>query len=127
MEIDTGASISLISENTNKTMWNVEKNLPLNPLMYSYRPSYTGEKIAICGSIEVTVSHLNQSKLLTLIVVSRDGPNLLRRDWLNHLKLDWRTIYNVKVIQALTECYINTGCCFLISLVLYAVQKLHYN
>ena len=102
MEVDTGASISLISENTYKTVWNVEKKPPIKPTNVQLQ-TYTGERIAICGAIEVTVSHLNQSKQFTLIVVSGDGPNLLGRDWLNHLKLDWQTIYNVKVNQALKD------------------------
>jgi len=41
--------------------------------------TYTGGRISILSAIEVTVSHHNQNKQLTLLVVPGDGPNLLGR------------------------------------------------
>ena len=72
------------------------------------------------------MSHLNQSKQLTLIVISGDGPNLLGRDWLNHLKLDWQTIYNVKVNQALKEMLQKHSMLFSHELGTLQGQRLHY-
>ena len=42
--------------------------------------TYTGERISVLGSIQVEVSHNNQTKQLPLLVVKGQGPNLLGRD-----------------------------------------------
>ena len=38
----------------------------------------------------------NQKKQLTLLVVAGDGPSLLGRDWLTHIKIDWSNLYNIQ-------------------------------
>lgn len=46
-----------------------------------------------------------------LLVVKDDGPNLLGRDWLQHLRLDWREIHRIqtnaldKVLQKHQEVF----------------------
>ena len=40
------------------------------------------------GSIQVEVSHNNQTKQLPLLAVKGQGPNLLGRDWMNVLTFD---------------------------------------
>ena len=46
--------------------------------------TYTGENLPILGSISVLVCY-NQQKTLPI----REGPNLLGRDWLEQLQLDY--------------------------------------
>ena len=47
------------------------------------------------GVVDVKVKYGHQLKDLTLTIVDGDGPTLLGRDWLQHLKLDWATLNHV--------------------------------
>ena len=87
MEVDTGASVSLISERTWRNLW--KNGTPkLNPAKVILR-SYSGESIKVLGEMEVTVQYQDQKKKLNLLVVTGGGTSLLGRDWLRHLKLNW--------------------------------------
>ena len=48
------------------------------------------------GEIPVKVSYNNQEAELNLLVVSGNGPNLLGRDLIGKIKLDWSGIYNLQ-------------------------------
>ena len=88
MEIDTGASVSIVSETEHHRRW---PNVSLNSASVKLR-TYTGETLKVLGSREVDVSYGHQRARLPLVVVSGDGPCLLGRDWLQHLQLDWPNI-----------------------------------
>lgn len=91
MEVDTGASISLISENTyNK--WSTPPTLQECDTILS---TYTGENIVVLGSVNVTVDYNKQRKFLPLVVVKGEGPTLLGRNWLSHIRLKWNEIKQV--------------------------------
>lgn len=78
MEIDTGATSSLIAESTFKDLW------PVRKLESKVRlSSYTGEQIPVLGSTRVKVEYKKMSQTLTLIVVAGSGPSLLGRDWVS--------------------------------------------
>ena len=89
MELDTGASLSLISETTYSKLSNI-----LNPLTQSNitLTTYTGEQIFPLGSIDVLVKYQSQTMTLPLLVVPGDGPTLLGRNWLEKIKLNWSDI-----------------------------------
>ena len=90
MEIDTGASVSLISEATFRKIWG-----PQPPHLQASTVTlhgYGGEQIPVVGSLNVTVQHCQQTEELSLTVVAGDGPSLLGRDWLAKIKLDWKRI-----------------------------------
>ena len=73
MELDTGASVSLISENTYRNLWLAKRRPPLQPSdarLYTY----SGELIKVLGIISVTVRYKDQVKQLPLLVVPTDGP-----------------------------------------------------
>ena len=53
----------------------------------------------VLGLITVPVHHNNQQKTLPLLVVKGGGPSLLGRDWLQHLRLDWKAIHQVCLID----------------------------
>ena len=61
MEIDTGASLSLISEETYQQTWSRDAAPPLLPSQAHLR-TYTGETIQTLGRIEVEVSINNQTE-----------------------------------------------------------------
>ena len=62
--------------------------------------TYTGEKIAVIGALDVEVKHWNQEAQLTLTVVEGNGPTLLGRDWLRHLRLDWATLNHISEVES---------------------------
>ena len=73
--------------------------------------TYTGEALAVQGSMRVRVRRNQQDTKLMLLVVKNDGPNLLGRDWLQHLRLDWQEIHRIqtnaldKVLQKHQEVF----------------------
>ncbi|CAG2192232.1 unnamed protein product [Mytilus edulis] len=54
-----------------------------------------GEQIPVIGLAIVNVNYKKESAKLPLLIVKRKGPNLLGRDWLNKLQLDWKDIFSV--------------------------------
>ncbi|KAL7825671.1 hypothetical protein SRHO_G00334090 [Serrasalmus rhombeus] len=53
------------------------------------RKSYTGQHIRLKGATQVTVSYKGNSYHLSALVVAGEGSNLLGRDWIKILPLDW--------------------------------------
>ena len=88
MEVDTGAAVSVISEETYKELFS---NLALKKAPVCLK-TFTGEQIPILGEIVVDVCYQKQRHQLSLIVVKGKGHNLFGRDWLMHFQLDWKTI-----------------------------------
>ena len=76
MEIDTGASRSIVGENTFKQLWSEDLCPAITPTKVKLR-TYTGELIPVVGVTTVTVSHHNQSKELELLIAAGVGPSLL--------------------------------------------------
>ena len=77
MEIDTGASISIISQET------YQKHFSNIPLVHSSATlhTYTGGTIPVCGQFSADVHYQTQQAILPLTVVSGCRPSLLGRDW----------------------------------------------
>ena len=88
MEVDTGAAVSLISEKTQRCLFpkvKLEKpEVRLN--------TYTAEAIPVVGVLTVQVKYRDYSGSHALYVVGGNGPTLLGRDWLQHVRLDWHSL-----------------------------------
>ena len=92
MELDKGAAVSIISDTTRKAIF---PTVELQHSSVNLR-TYTGEPIQVVGELLVNVQHGQQEvKQLPLIVVKGDGPSLLGRNWLQHVRLDWKMIKKV--------------------------------
>ena len=92
MELDTGAAVSIAPS----TIYNkLFPKLPLKPSTVRLS-SYTGDPITVAGELKVTVSYDKQCKQLTLYVVEGGGPCLLGRDWLQQIRLNWKSICSVQ-------------------------------
>ena len=94
MEIDTGASRSIIGEDTFNQLWPEEQRPTIIPAKVKLR-TYTGELIPILDVATVTVNHHNQCKVLEF-----------DHDWLHELKLYWTTIstvYKLKISCSLSS------------------------
>ena len=112
MELDTGASYSLISEHTYRSIW-PEKDGPVLQESSVKLHTYTGEQVTVVGHIIVYVHCNNQTVELQLLVVKGKGPSLFGRNWLNAIKLNWGKINQVmsqvyqKVIDKYSEVFKN--------------------
>ena len=92
MELDTGASLSIISEKTFCALWPLQARPKLQTSSVKLH-TYTKEAIKVLGSITVKVAYKTQIKDLPLLVVAGEGPSLLGRNWLAVLKLDWHELH----------------------------------
>ena len=99
MEVDTGASVSLISEDTFKSLW---PGRTLQPSPVRLR-TYLKETIPVVGSTNVNVDYNGQLCGLPLVVVGGSGPALMGRDWLSHIQLDWRQVHNASLHSLLSR------------------------
>ena len=88
MELDTGASLSIISEK----MWRSTLQAPVLAQSRVQLRTYTGQHLKILGEKVVKVQYGDQTWTLPLIVVSGDGPALFGRNWLREIRLDWGSI-----------------------------------
>ena len=89
MELDTGASLSIISETTYSSLSHTLPQLSQSKVTLS---TYTGEKITPLGSMDVQVQYQGQEVSLPLLVVPGNGPSLLGRNWMEHIILNWSEI-----------------------------------
>ena len=100
MEVDTGASVSIMSE---------ERFTALQDKVTVLRSSgaklvtYTGESINVVSAAVVTVKYNEQVATLPLIITSGTGPSLLGWDWLSALKLDWKEIFVLQSPRSLQD------------------------
>ena len=88
MELDTGASVSVISQKTWKTLF-PDRQLELSDIQLQ---TYSGEPLPVLGQISVCVRYKQQEKLLPLVVVEGRGAAIFGCNWLPHITLQWDTI-----------------------------------
>ena len=102
MEIDTGASWSIVSEETYQDLLKSGRDLPLRECDIQLR-TYMGESLPIMGRVVVHVEANHQEAELPVLVIRGKGPSLIGRDWLAKLRLDWREVYHLKAPSKLDE------------------------
>ena len=108
MEVDTGASVSIMSEEKFQ-QFQGSTSVTLQPSKAKLF-TYTGEAIGVLGSTEVTVEHNQQVATLPLIVTKGTGPCLLGQNWLAKLRLDWQQIFSIRtgrMLQTVLDKYPN--------------------
>ncbi len=103
MEVDTGASVTLMSYSQFQTLWPQAIVRPTNCVL----KTYFGEQIPIKGEVDVTVEHNQQKLTLPLLLVGTEGPALLGRNWLERMKLDWRNILQIRKEISLDQILTN--------------------
>ena len=84
IQLDTGASLSLMSETTFRELW-PQRKLTSSEVRLS---SCSGESIPVVGSVQVKVRYKSQEFIVPLIIVKGSHLTLLGRNWLQVLKLD---------------------------------------
>ena len=103
MEVDTDAAVAVISEETYRALWNADSRPHIHVSTKNLK-SYTGSRIAVEGETSVQVEYKGQSKMLNLVVVRGSSPSLLDRDWLEHIRLDWKEF---KIMNAATNKFLD--------------------
>ena len=88
MELDTGAAVSIMSEEQQQKLFPKASVQPTNVVLRTY----TTERMEVLGELLVKVSYEGQTHKLPLIIVQGKGPALLGRKWLANLKLNWKMI-----------------------------------
>ena len=94
MEIDTGASVSLISQQAYDTLWSNKNNKPDLEECTDVFKTYTGEAVPALGKLNVNVIVNDQQMILPLYVALGKCPNLLGRNWLGQLRLNWKDVHD---------------------------------
>ena len=89
MEVDTGASVSIMSENRYHELW-PRRGLSTSTIRLQ---TYSKEPITVVGSTDVQVVYQGQKATLPLVVVKGDGPTLLGGNWLAKIRLNWDKIH----------------------------------
>ncbi len=103
MEVDTGATMSLMSANTLYRLWPGRKVQTTKVRLCSY----SKEPIPVVGCCEVNINYKGQSATVPLIVVPGAGPTLLGRNWLAEIRLSWQEIHyvNNNSLQSVLDKY----------------------
>lgn len=72
MELDTGSTISLVSEERYRQLW-PDRTLQMSNAKLQM---YSGEQLEVLGSVDTTVHYGEQPASLPLLVVKEKGPSL---------------------------------------------------
>lgn len=97
MEVDSGASCSIVSEQTFKSLW--PRNSPQLDVSALTLNTWTGQTLNVQGAFQVTVRHKKRVARLPLFVARGDGPSLVGRNWFPHLGIN---ITGVNFLQGTT-------------------------
>ena len=102
MELDTGASLSVLNEATYKQLTAQTFTSPLRPSQDGLR-TYTGENIQVLGVMDIKAQYGETQLYLPIHVVQGGGPNLMGRDWLSKFEVNLGDINVVESVSPLKE------------------------
>ena len=88
MEVDTGAAVSVMNEDTYTLMKKKHPNLELKESKVRLN-TYAGEQVKVLGQVETSVKYEDQEGVWPLVVITGKGPNLIGRNWLQKIKINW--------------------------------------
>ena len=80
MELDTGASVSVINHSTYRSLQS--DSPPLQPAKANLR-TYTGHCIEVLGIAQIKARYGDKELCVSVHVVTGGGPNLVGRDWID--------------------------------------------
>lgn len=98
MQVDTGAAVSIMSESEFRKMFPHKQCQKTNVRL----TAYNGSSIPVIGRVQVSVTYEGKDHTLPLII-ARDVkglvmPNLLGRDWLSQVRLNWKQVTSVNTV-----------------------------
>ena len=92
MELDTGAAVSLVFEETHNQHWPQQQLEESNTRLKTYSREY----LETLGNINVSVGYGDLLVTLPLVVIKGKGPSLFGRNWLEKIKLDRPEIHKLQ-------------------------------
>lgn len=95
MELDTGSAVSVISRSDFEKTF---RKIQLKETDVALR-TYSGEEIKPLGYADVKVEYEDEIHNLPLYVVPKGGRALFGRDWLRTIKLNWKEIKDVNIVD----------------------------
>lgn len=104
MEVDTGASASVISEGTYKELW-IAEEAPLLQAADVRLKTYTGDCLPLMGAVQANLVYQGQEAAVRLFVVKGEGPSLLGRDILKKIRLNWGEIKHIRAVEDMLAKY----------------------
>lgn len=99
MELDTGAAVTVINRAMCRDLCDESVLKPSNSTLRTY----TGERVQVMGQVTLSVKYGSQKHDLVALVVDGHRPNLLGRDWLAKIRLNWKELFRVEQIP-LSSC-----------------------
>ena len=109
MELDTGASVTVISEDTFNS--GLSSSVQLRPSNASLT-SYSGHLLEVLGSANDKDKYQTQTVTLPIFVIKGKGVSLFGRNWLQRNKLDWQIIKSFRINSPLDEVIEKHSCLF---------------
>ena len=102
MLVDTGSGVTVIGERTFYDVW--KHKLPLLTTASDVTlKSYTGQSITVLGKFEPSIKYNGQTVVMPILIVKGDRPNLLGRDILGTITLDWANLFHVQHATSSTK------------------------
>ncbi|XP_014675469.1 PREDICTED: uncharacterized protein K02A2.6-like [Priapulus caudatus] len=92
LQVDTGASVSVMPARMYREEY---AQIPLQKCNVKLT-AYGGRALKVLGQMMVKVEYQKTECTLPLVVVDSEGPLLLGRNWLAHIKLNWAQIFMVQ-------------------------------
>ncbi|XP_061883310.1 uncharacterized protein K02A2.6-like isoform X1 [Entelurus aequoreus] len=102
-EIDSGATASVISEDTYRRTWGLNQP-PIRPSKLKLR-TYTGQPIPHLGVVYVDILAEGQKAKGRLVIAKGRGPSLLGRDVLRKIRLNWHEIKYASTTEVTLQRY----------------------
>ena len=93
MEVDTGAAVTVMSLSGYERV-RADSGLEKSDLKLK---TYTGELVSPEGVGQVKVEYQDQCFQLPITIVKGNVPNLMGRDWLNRLSLNWDELFPMEM------------------------------
>ena len=95
MELDTGATVSVISEAEWHTLF--KDTIPLEPYTGPLLRGYSGHQLEVAGQATVEVTYEQQKASLPLVVIAgMQRPALFGRNWLAVIKVNWSALHKIQ-------------------------------
>ena len=99
VEVDTGASATLINESTFHQIWPKQKpDVSKADLLRTY----TSEKVTPLGTVNTTIKYKDLTTTMPVLIVKGQGPNIFGRDSITALKLKWSSVHQLKGLDLAT-------------------------
>ena len=93
MELDTGASYSVMGESIFRSI--MGDSVTIEDCSDISLRTYMGEVLPLVGKVTVSVAYKSQVVSLPLLIVKGEGAALFGRNWLEHIRLDWSAIHSL--------------------------------